>query len=69
MTHSSQETDSCTAHITEGRADLHMHTDASDGRPSVSELLNFVRKHRPHLSAIAITDHDTLDASLWAYER
>ncbi len=52
-----------------GRADLHMHTSASDGQPSVKELLNFVAKHRPHLNAIAITDHDKLDASLWAYER
>ncbi|MGJ3238396.1 MAG: PHP-associated domain-containing protein [Anaerolineae bacterium] len=52
-----------------GRADLHMHTTASDGKPSVKELLQHVSKHRPHLSAIAITDHDTLDASLWAYER
>ncbi|MEL7432751.1 MAG: PHP-associated domain-containing protein [Chloroflexota bacterium] len=68
MTHFSQETDN-KAQQTTGYADLHMHTNASDGRPSVSELLNFVRKHRPHLSAIAITDHDTLDASLWAYER
>lgn len=52
-----------------GYADLHMHTDASDGKPNVKALLNFVRKHRPHLNAIAITDHDTLDASLWAYEQ
>ena len=52
-----------------GRADLHMHTTASDGKLTVKELLNFVTKKRKHLTAIAITDHDTLDASLWAYER
>lgn len=45
-----------------------MHTTASDGVASVRELLDFVAEHRPHLNAIAITDHDTLDASLWAYE-
>lgn len=52
-----------------GQADLHMHTNASDGKPTVIELLNFVALHRPYLNAIAITDHDTMDASLWAYER
>ena len=52
-----------------GQADLHTHTDASDGKPTVTELLNFVAKYRPNLNAIAITDHDTLDASLWAYEQ
>lgn len=51
-----------------GCADLHIHTDASDGVASVVEVLNFVAKYRK-LNAIAITDHDTLDASLWAYER
>lgn len=52
-----------------GQADLHMHSTASDGKPPVRELLNFVAKHRSHLNAIAITDHDIIDASLWAYER
>lgn len=49
-----------------GRADLHMHTDASDGIPSVRQLLDHVAKTR-RLDVIAITDHDTLDSSLWAY--
>jgi len=53
---------------TMGRADLHMHTRASDGQATAQELLHYVAKHRPHLDIIAITDHDTLDASLWAYE-
>ncbi len=52
-----------------GRADLHIHTNASDGKASIKELLNFVASNRRQLNAIAITDHDTLDASLWAYER
>lgn len=51
-----------------GRADLHMHTTASDGVATVTELLNFVAQNRK-LDVIAITDHDNLDASLWAYER
>jgi predicted metal-dependent phosphoesterase TrpH len=50
-----------------GRADLHIHTTASDGVATVLEVLNFVSKRRK-LNVIAITDHDTLDASLWAYE-
>lgn len=56
------------ANLAMGRADLHMHTNASDGKPAVGALLNFVRDQRPHLTAIAITDHDTLDSTLWAYE-
>lgn len=54
--------------MTLGRADLHMHTNASDGLPSARELLDFVARHRD-LDVIAITDHDELDASLWAYEQ
>jgi predicted metal-dependent phosphoesterase TrpH len=52
----------------QGRADLHIHTTASDGRYSVQSVLDFIAKQRPYLNVIAITDHDTLDASLWAYE-
>lgn len=51
-----------------GRADLHMHTNASDGLPTVRELLDHVAR-RGHLDVIAITDHDRVDAALWAYER
>lgn len=54
--------------ISLGRADLHIHTTASDGAASVIDVLNFIATNRK-LDAIAITDHDTLDASLWAYER
>lgn len=52
-----------------GRADLHMHTTASDGTTSIRDLLNYVARRRPSLDVIAITDHDTLDAALWAYEQ
>jgi predicted metal-dependent phosphoesterase TrpH len=51
-----------------GRADLHMHTNASDGLPSAKELLDFIAR-RGDLDVIAITDHDTLDGSLYAYEQ
>lgn len=51
-----------------GRADLHMHTTASDGVASIRTLLDFIARRRPHLNVIAITDHDTLDAAFWALE-
>lgn len=51
-----------------GRADLHLHTTTSDGLASVQEVLECVVR-RSHLDVIAITDHDTLEASLWACER
>jgi hypothetical protein len=51
-----------------GYADLHMHTTASDGKPELLELLRFISQKRRHLNVIAITDHDTLDASLRALE-
>jgi predicted metal-dependent phosphoesterase TrpH len=51
-----------------GRADLHMHTTASDGLATVQDLLDHVAQ-RGHLDVIAITDHDILEASLLAYEQ
>jgi len=50
-----------------GLADLHMHTTASDGRATVTELLDYVTA-QGRLNVIAITDHDRLESSLWAYE-
>jgi predicted metal-dependent phosphoesterase TrpH len=41
-----------------GRADLHLHTTHSDGTYSPAELVDLAR--RSGLSAIAVTDHDTL---------
>lgn len=49
-----------------GRADIHMHTTASDGFSSVETLLAHITKLGT-LDVIAITDHDVLDSSLWAY--
>lgn len=56
------------AHEWTGRADIHMHTNASDGIPSAKQVLDSIAK-RGHLDVIAITDHDVLDSSLWAYEQ
>jgi len=43
------------------RIDLHIHSTASDGTLTPSEIL--VLAQNLHLGAIAITDHDTLDGS------
>ena len=48
-----------------GKADLHMHTHHSDGRPTVRALLDHVAR-RTRLQVIAITDHDTIEGSLQA---
>lgn len=50
-----------------GRADLHIHTTASDGTGTVQETLDHIARMGT-LDVIAITDHDRLDASLWAYQ-
>lgn len=50
-----------------GSADIHIHTTASDGFASVKQVLNHITRMGT-LDVIAITDHDVLDASLWAYE-
>ena len=42
------------------RADLHMHSYFSDGSNSPQELLYLAKEKK--LSAISITDHDTIDA-------
>ena len=45
-----------------GRADLHIHTLASDGTAGVLEILDHVERSTP-LDVIAITDHERLDAA------
>lgn len=50
-----------------GQADLHTHTNASDGWPSPAQLVEHVTR-RSGLDAIAITDHDTIEGALRAAE-
>src|SRR5947207_14379908 len=45
---------------THGRADLHLHTTCSDGTYAPAQIVELAR--RCGLSALAITDHDTLAA-------
>src|SRR5579884_4109555 len=49
----------------QGTADVHMHTNYSDGIGSVEEVLAFVQDHTS-LDVIAITDHDTIEGALRA---
>ncbi len=48
-----------------GRADLHIHTLASDGISGIVEILDFAEQ-RTELDVIAITDHERIDAALAA---
>jgi predicted metal-dependent phosphoesterase TrpH len=50
-----------------GRADLHIHTLASDGTSSVAEILDFVDS-QTELDVIGIADHERIDAALAARE-
>ena len=50
---------------TMGRADLHLHTLASDGTAGVLDILEHVEAETD-LDVIAITDHDRIDAALAA---
>lgn len=45
-----------------GRADLHIHTLASDGVSSVAQILEFAQ-NEAKLDVIAITDHERIDAA------
>ncbi len=47
------------------RADLHIHTNYSDGVASPEDVLNYYAIHS-EASVIAITDHDTIDGALHA---
>jgi len=48
-----------------GRADLHIHTLASDGTAGIEDILDHVER-RTDLDVIAITDHERIDAALAA---
>src|SRR6266849_1801830 len=55
----------CTPVLAPGRADLHMHTTASDGWPTPQELVDHASR-RASLNVIAVTDHDTIEGALRA---
>jgi len=48
-----------------GKADLHIHSNFSDGKPGITEILDYVEDHTD-LSIIAITDHNTIEGALLA---
>lgn len=48
-----------------GIADLHMHSDCSDGMASVEQILDYI-EHETNIDVVAITDHDTLQGSVQA---
>jgi predicted metal-dependent phosphoesterase TrpH len=50
--------------VSRGRADLHMHTTASDGWPAPQQLVDHARL--TGLDVIAVTDHDTIEGALRA---
>jgi predicted metal-dependent phosphoesterase TrpH len=45
-----------------GKADIHIHSNQSDGLASVPQIMDYVRDHTD-LSVIAITDHNTLEGA------
>ncbi len=48
-----------------GRADLHIHTKASDGTSGIIDILDHV-EHNTALDVIAITDHERIDGAVAA---
>ena len=48
-----------------GRADLHVHTQASDGVDSIATILDHI-EHATDLDVVAITDHERIDAAVAA---
>ncbi|MBI5876431.1 MAG: PHP domain-containing protein [Chloroflexi bacterium] len=50
-----------------GKADLHIHTEWSDGLPSVREVLEHI-ENQTDLDLVAITDHDMIEGAFEALE-
>jgi len=48
-----------------GKADLHIHSVHSDGRPTIQEILDYV-ENETDLDVIAIADHDTMEGAFEA---
>jgi len=51
------------AHL--GKADFHIHSNYSDGKPTVEDIIQHV-EGKTDLDVIAITDHDTIEGALKA---
>ncbi|MBI4447542.1 PHP domain-containing protein [Candidatus Woesearchaeota archaeon] len=50
-----------------GKADPHIHTNLSDGKDSYQSVVDYA-EHQTDLNVIAITDHDSVIASLYALD-
>src|SRR5512145_457311 len=50
-----------------GKADLHIHSEWSDGLPSIRDILEHV-EYQTDLDLIAITDHDMIEGAFEARE-
>lgn len=48
-----------------GKADLHIHSNHSDGAATIPEIMEYVA-HHTDLDVIAITDHNTIEGALFA---
>ncbi len=48
-----------------GKVDTHMHSNYSDGKPTIEEILDYV-ENKTDLDLIAITDHDTIEGAVLA---
>ncbi|HET6350752.1 MAG TPA: CehA/McbA family metallohydrolase [Coriobacteriia bacterium] len=48
-----------------GKADLHIHSDHSDGLASIPQIMEYVA-HHTDLDVIAITDHNTMEGARFA---
>jgi len=47
------------------KADIHIHSDHSDGLASIPQIMEYVQNHTD-LDVIAITDHNTIEGALFA---
>ena len=50
-----------------GKADTHIHSNYSDGRPNIQEILRYVQ-NQTDLDVIAIADHDTMRGAFEAQD-
>ena len=48
-----------------GKADIHIHSNFSDGAPGITEILDYI-EDKTDLDVVAITDHDTIEGALLA---